>query len=146
MCGIKPCATCNKTIGKMAKKKIRRRRRVGAIKTTEAKGALRMGAFALVGSIAANVLGGVVDKDNTKKYIKGVIQTVAGIGLALTSNKDAQSAGVGMLVVGGNSLLKDAGVKMPGLQGLQGVGFPHRLGMPSVPSPMAAANGDLVQY
>jgi hypothetical protein len=133
MCGIKPCATCTKnSIGKMAKKKIRRRRRVGAIQTSEATGALYQGAFALIGSLVANIVGGAVNASK-KKYISGAVQTIAGVGLALTKNKNAQAAGVGMLVVGGNNLLKDAGVVLPGMSGLQSIGYPSsRVGMPMV--------------
>jgi hypothetical protein len=142
MCGIKPCAKCaRKSIGKMAKrKKSSRRRRVGAIRTGEARGVLMNGMYALAGSLIANVVGDAVNKDNKTKYLTGGVQMTAGVLLALTKNRMAQSAGTGMLVTGGVNLLKDAGVKLPGLAGTgtRIAGYPTRIagGMPNPVAPV----------
>ena len=140
MCGIKPCASCARkksSIGKMARRKKShspRRRRVGKIRSAEAKNAVMTGVVALAGSLLANVVGEAVAKNNTQKYLKGGVQMAVGVALSLTKNRMAQSAGIGCLVTGGRNILVDAGVKLPGLAGTR-IGYPARVG--NAPNPAA---------
>lgn len=126
------------------KKSIRRRRRVGAISKSEVSSTLMNGAYAVVGAISANILAGAINKDK-KKYMSSLPQLILGVGLSLTKNPMAKAIGVGMMVPGVQNLLKDFGVSVPGMAGVQGVGLP-RLGYNPTMGAVAATGTEEMVY